>query len=257
VNRVKLPFGWNGVQVFDSLGFIDPEGRGADYTLPTLSGFVCQPLGDLDYEVTNSGTYQYKDTLTKVAGTHTLKFGAEMRRVYSNNYYDFFARTDFSFNITSSDQVPTLQNLQPGVASYEVEDMTSALLGLLNSQSQTQFFTKNGTRRANDEMNFRQPEYAIFAQDEWKVLPNLSLTYGLRWEYYAVPYEANGNLANLFQDPVPHRRQCRAGGTGSALLRWGRGRGTSSFRATGPTSSREWASPGIHSSKAKCRFAAV
>jgi len=206
-NRTHLPYGCTGVSTFDSLGFIDAEGRGSDYTLPTFSGssetngFGCQAIGDLDQEDTRSGTYHYRDTLTKVLGRHTMKFGAEFRNVYSNNYYDFYSRTVFTFNINSQDGIPVLQHLLPNIDNSTIEDMTSALLGLVNTQSQTQFFTRGGVRRANDELDFRQREYAGFGQDEWKALPNLTLTYGLRWEYYAVPYEANGNLSNLFTDP--------------------------------------------------------
>ena len=201
-NRTHLPFGCTGVSTFDSIGhYIDPVGYGADFTLPVFNGFGCQSIGDLDQEDTKSGTYQYRDTLTKVVGKHIMKFGGEVRDVYSNNYYDFFARAAFTFNIYSQDGIPTLQNLNPNVDSVEIEDITSTLLGLVNSQTQTQFFTKSGSRRANDELDFRQREYAIFGQDEWKALPNLTLTYGLRWEYYAVPFEANGNLSNLFTDP--------------------------------------------------------
>jgi hypothetical protein len=195
------------VNTFDSFGFIDGVGRGSDYTLPTFSGlnqttgFGCQAIGDLDQEDTKSGTYQYRDTLTKVRGRHTMKFGGEFRNVYSNNYYDFYSRALFTFDINSQDGIPVLQNVLPTVDNTTIEDMTSALLGLVNTQSQTQFFTRGGARRANDEMDFRQREYAVFGQDEWKALPNLTLTYGLRWEYYAVPFEANGNLSNLFTDP--------------------------------------------------------
>src|SRR6202142_3372252 len=206
-NRTHLPYGCTGVNTFDSLGFIDGVGRGSDYTLPTFSGqnqtsgFGCQAIGDLDQEDTKSGTYQYRDTLTKVLGKHTMKFGSEFRNVYSNNYYDFYSRALFTFDINSQDGISVLQNVPPTVDNTTIEDMTSALLGLVNTQSQTQFFTRGGARRANDEMDFRQREYAVFGQDEWKALPNLTLTYGLRWEYYAVPFEANGNLSNLFTDP--------------------------------------------------------
>ena len=232
-NRTHLPYGCTGTGTFDSLGYIDPEGRGADYALPTFSGpygtngFGCQAIGDLDQEDTRSGTYQYKDTLTKVLGKHTTKFGAEVRRVYSNNFYDFFSRADFTFNAYSGTgyRVVLLKNLNPNVDNYLIEDMTSMLLGVVNTQSQTQFFTKGGLRRANDELDFRQREYAIFAQDEWKALPNLTLTYGLRWEYYAVPFETNGNLSNLFEDASGPPLPLPGGGTGFTFTPVGPGTG--------------------------------
>ena len=44
-----------------------------------------------------------------------------------------------------------------------------------------------------------QHEYAAYAQDSWKVLPNLTVDFGLRYEFNGVPFERNGNLSNLFQ----------------------------------------------------------
>ena len=200
-NRLNLFFGCNGVSLFDSFGFVDPQGRGADYTLPAISNFGCQGLGDSNAQSGQSGTYQIVDNLSKVIGSHTIKIGAEHRRVYSNNYTDFFSRQLFTFNVFSNTGQPTLQNVNPNVDSQTIEDMTGMLLGLVNFGFQTQFFNAAGTQLVNDRLGFRQREVGIFAQDVWKVRPNLSITYGLRWEYYGVPFEIHNNLSNLFTDP--------------------------------------------------------
>lgn len=224
-NRTNQGYTCTGVGLFDSLGFTDQVNRGADFSLPVFNGFGCQALGDADGQGRKSGTYQYSDSLTKVLNQHTLKFGGEFRDVYSNNFTDFSSRADFTFNIYSQDGIPTLQNLNPGIDNIEVEDMTSALLGLVNSQSQTQFFSKTSAREANDELDFRQREFGIFAQDEWKIRPNLSLTYGLRWEYYGVPFEAHGNLSNLFQNASGAAPALAGGGNGFTFTPVGPGTG--------------------------------
>jgi Carboxypeptidase regulatory-like domain len=226
-NRTNLFFGCNGTGIFDSFGFTDQVGRGADFNLPSYSGFGCLSLGDADDQGRKTGTYQYWDTLSKVAGTHTMKFGAEFRNVYSNNFTDFSSRATFTFDVFTANGVPVLANLNPNMLPDEnaIQDTTSLLLGVVNSQSQTQYFTKGGARESNDELDFRQRELGIFAQDEWKVRTNLTLTYGLRWEYYGVPFEAHGNLSNLFEDPSGAAPALTGGGTGFTYSPVGPGTG--------------------------------
>jgi hypothetical protein len=233
-NRTSQGYFCDGVGLFNSLGYIDPTGRGADFDLPEFggsgqynggAGFGCQELGDSNSQARRSGTYQYGDTLTKVANKHTFKFGGEFRDVYSNNYTTFSSRGTFTFNIFTEDGIPTLSGVNPNVDTNELEDVSSMLLGLVNSQAQTQFFNKGGARQDSDELDFRQRELGVFAQDEWKVLPNFTVTYGLRWEYYGVPFEAHGNLSNLFQDSSGPAPALVGGGNGFTFTPVGPGTG--------------------------------
>jgi len=43
--------------------------------------------------------------------------------------------------------------------------------------------------------DFRQTEFSWFFKDDWKVRPDLTLNLGVRWDWYAVPYENSGMMA--------------------------------------------------------------
>jgi len=143
--------------------------------------------------------------LSKVLNKHSMKFGAEMRRVYSDNNTDFFQRESLNFDdySQSAGAINPVSGTNSNILSPnspELGDVVSMLQGLVWTQSETQYFTSNGVRRPKDELDFRQPEYGFFGQDTWKALPGLTFTYGLRWEYFAVPYETSGQISNLFQN---------------------------------------------------------
>lgn len=200
-NRTNLQFNCTGTNTFDSFGGVDNLGRGPDFGLTTFSGFGCLALGDSNGQARFTGTYQGLDSLTWVRGAHEFKFGGEFRDVYSNSFNDFGSRTALAFAPFQQLGVPSLTNLDPlFLGDAALEDEVATLLGYVDQQSQSQFFNKSGVQSGDDLRGFRQREFAFYGQDAWKVKPNLTLTYGLRWEYYGVPYEVHNNLSNLFAD---------------------------------------------------------
>lgn len=211
VNRNDNPFTCNGRSAVDQIGGVDPFGAGSDFSfagsVPTLG---CGNLGDSNAQTRRTGTYSVGDNLSVTRGSHSLKFGGDFRYVFENGYDAFFSRQSLAFNTFSNSSVPavTLDPAHPCdpntlafCGSTVLQDLSSALLGVVATQSQSQFFDKNGTRTALDFRKFRQHEYSAYAQDVWKVFPNFTLNYGLRYQFNGVPFEVNNNLSNLFQDP--------------------------------------------------------
>ena len=73
------------------------RGLSSSTTIPTLSVSGYNSLGNgLIYGVVN--TYLLAPSLIKVVGRHTLKFGAELRRMDFNYYQDNSAGGNFGFN---------------------------------------------------------------------------------------------------------------------------------------------------------------
>lgn len=105
-------------------------------------------------------SFQWSDSLTEVKGTHTMKFGVDFRKQQFNQFYYYDVNGTFSYygggpNDTGS------ANLFPNF-----------LLGLPDQFGQG----------AGQVEYVRSTSLYLFAQDSWKIKPNLTLNYGLRWE---------------------------------------------------------------------------
>ena len=201
-NRINFPLTCQGLGVFNSFGPTDPFGRGQDFPLPGLSGFGCLLQVDRNGSKRFSGTYTVGDDLTWVRGRHTWKGGFEFRKVYSNSTNEFLSRTTVDFNNFSNFGVPAFQTgHSEDDSNTSLQNMVWSLFGTVGSQTQAQFFDKRGNRAPDDPRGFRQPEFGVFLQDSYKILPNLSLSYGLRYQFNGVPYEVNNLLSTLFMNP--------------------------------------------------------
>ena len=204
-NRINFPLNCSGLNVLDSLGLADSYGRGFDAPLPGVAGFGCLLIVDRDGSQRFSGTYTIGDDVTWARGRHTFKFGVETGDAYSNSTNGFYSRPTLDFNNYANfgPQIGTaFVSGDPTIDSNAtLQDMVWSLFGTVGSVTQAQFFDKNGNRTANDLRGFRQKDFDAFAQDTFKILPNLTLNYGLRYQFNGVPYEVNNLLSTLFPDP--------------------------------------------------------
>ncbi len=105
-------------------------------------------------------SFMWSDNLTWVKGTHTMKFGADIRRDRFDQTLYYNVNGDFTFDSSTENSVLFDDNY-PGY-----------LLGLDDSYTQ-------GSAQRED---IRNTGVYLFAQDSWKIKPSLTLNYGLRWE---------------------------------------------------------------------------
>lgn len=211
-NLLRAGFNLNNAGFFcdhagiDSLLGADSFGNGRDVSIPYFFTMGCVDLGDSNAQARLSSTLMFADTYSVLKGTHSMKFGGEYRSVKDNSYDNFYSRDLLSLNDYSTYLAPSYTFNSNSPSYLPFEDMVWGAQGAVANAYESQFFTANGTRRGNDLSRFRQHEWALFAQDTWKITPRFTAIYGLRYEFNGVPYEKDGNFSNFYGDasaPLP------------------------------------------------------
>jgi carboxypeptidase family protein len=117
-------------------------------------------------------TYAAKDVLTKVHGAHTMKMGGEFTRLLSVDAPFWSDRPGYTFN-----SIWDFLNDAPASESAQFDPQTGVPSAL--------------------RKDLRSTVSGLFFQDNWKVKSNLTLTAGLRWEYFGAISEKHGKLATV------------------------------------------------------------
>ncbi len=117
-------------------------------------------------------TYAAKDVLTKIHGAHTMKMGGEYTRLLSVDAPFWSDRPGYTFN--------------------NIWDFLNDAPATENAQFDPQTGIPSALRK-----DLRSDVIAFFFQDNYKVKPNLTLTAGLRWEYFGPVSEIKGKLGNV------------------------------------------------------------
>jgi hypothetical protein len=147
------------------------------------------------------------DDLTKVVRNHTLQFGANYRQIDNlreSNAQNFFSASSNVYWTNNSGIANTGSNLDPFAFGYPAVDpdfsasydfAMSALVGLIPQVNANYELTKNLNLIQQGQLvprHFRDHEYEFYAQDQWRLKPNLTFTYGLRYSILQPPYETTG-----------------------------------------------------------------
>lgn len=119
-------------------------------------------------------TISLVDSLSWLRGNHNIKFGGEVR--FIRLYTDRLGGTTYTYSNLASFLANTASSIQ--------------YLGDVSAASPF----NNG---ATGNRFARQEYYIGYAQDQWKIKPNLTLNYGLRYEYYA-PLREDKNRQVVF-----------------------------------------------------------
>jgi hypothetical protein len=215
-------------------------------------GSTCVGLTGTQYQKTPSFTFS--DTISWTHGAHSFRFNGELRTNstedrnpstagFASKNASFLTVTGGSITGTGagSNSVTDIAGTNPAMpgllgtaptgvtaAASAARGMATFLAGSLgNLQTQYNIVDPNDLTKWSGYLDgeFRvtqakTTEFSAFAKDDWKITKNLTLTPGIRWDYYGTPYIASGLTIGL------------VGGGGSAF-------GVSGRDFTG------WMNPGI------------
>jgi Carboxypeptidase regulatory-like domain/TonB dependent receptor len=120
----------------------------------------------------NRATFEWADNYTWTHGKHEFKFGGDAARIRQNFRFDFFNNGSFDF---------TFGNF----TGNEVADFVGG-------------FWDNYFQFSKAIYGIRTSSFGLYAQDTWKVLPRLTLSLGLRWDYFTPQTDVHNEILGFF-----------------------------------------------------------
>ena len=207
VNEVRYGFNMGSTLFNPNVGTDIANGVGG---IGNLGGFFWTPSGITGVSAVTSPSRrngpikQLDDTFTWTRGAHSMSFGGSFLQVNSWQYsqtlaasitfglpsaydpaYAMFDSTNGSKNFPGATpgNITTASNIYASLTARVTNINANAIIN-----ENTNEYTYGGplTQRA------RQVEMGFFAQDSWRMRPDFTLTYGLRWEV-ALPWTPRNN----------------------------------------------------------------
>ncbi len=123
---------------------------------------------DIGLSRINTDHYELQNSTSITHGAHLFRFGGRVRGVTDSNYSTQGYNGAFTFTSLDAYRI-TLQGLANGLAPEQIRAAGGGA---------SQFSIGGGAPLAS----VRQTDLGLFAQDDWKLLPNFTLSLGLRYE---------------------------------------------------------------------------
>lgn len=153
--------------------------------LPTVSIGGIAGFGSHAYrpELEFENEYQALDNVSWTLGNHSIRLGGQYQSVRSYTLEPPSSHPAYTFggSLTAN---PGTSNTGYGVADFLTDNMSG------------------GSISPSGVFNDVQDNWALYAQDDWRITRKLTLNLGLRYEYFQPYREMAGKMANFVADTV-------------------------------------------------------
>jgi hypothetical protein len=205
-NSQTTNFFTNGPDIATQIGILGPDGTSLNpsplnYGLPSVQLSNIQGLSEQQPGFSLAQTIALSETLSWIHGKHNLRFGGDYRRVHR----DFLAGSNATGTFIFSGLFTEDASGDPTTGS----SLADFLLGLPQETTLDSAINKS---------YLRDNVFDAYAMDDWRVLPQLTLNYGVRYEFFAPYTEKYGHLADVDTNPsggFTGTAEVQAGGSGA------------------------------------------
>ncbi len=160
-----------------SLAMTDATRGSADAVVPTITVTgITAPFGDVFLSGTGLRTIEVRNVRTQELGKHSLRIGAEVRRITKNLAIGPASSGTFTFN-----SIADFAADRPFRQTLTVDPATGEPVGF--------------------PRHFTQNETGLFIQDQWTISPGVSLSLGVRHDYFGTVTERDGLLSSIILGP--------------------------------------------------------
>lgn len=153
----------------------------------TVSGSFVLGYGNSSDQKTIPNTFTYQDTLSLTRRSHFIRTGIEARR-HQTNLFNKIVRGSMTF-LSFPDFLLGMAD-GPGGNGTTSSNLNSVSLG-----------------SGITDRNYRATDLAIYFQDDWKIIPRLTLNLGVRYDFLGFQYDTRGRSGNFdlrsYQAPPP------------------------------------------------------
>jgi Carboxypeptidase regulatory-like domain len=141
-----------------------------------------------------SPTRDFTDNITWVKGSHTMTFGGQWKTIQTISDSRNPIRSTVGFGVIAPQDTAVLNaftnsatSLGTGASAADVANaqaLYATLTGRVSSFASTVYLGGDGKYALNGSRHFEIEEQTngVYVQDSWRIKPNLTLSYGIRWQ---------------------------------------------------------------------------